>query len=101
MALSQARLSFVSWAAAWLVAVPAGSADVGSALSKRPFPSAILARPFLVGGGLSNGGGLAVVGDLLAEVRSFGGGGMAHFAVCFGVVSGRFGDEGFQGVVAA
>lgn len=56
---------------------------------------------FLAGGGLSSGGGLAGVGDLLAGKRSLGCGGRAHFPVCSGIVPGHFSDEGFEVVVAA
>jgi hypothetical protein len=56
---------------------------------------------FLAGGGLSSGGGLAGVGDLLAGVSAFGGGWRAHFPVCSGIVPGHFSDEGFEIVVAA
>jgi hypothetical protein len=82
--------------------LPRGS-SVPTAKSTQPVFNREPIRPgsflFLVGGGLSSGGGLAVVGDLLAGMRSFGGG-IAHVPICFGVVPGHFGDEGLQGVVA-
>jgi hypothetical protein len=76
--------------------------DGSSADEAQPSPSANHGwHRFLACGGLASGGGLAVVGDLLAGVRSFGRGGMAHFPDGSGVVSGHFSDEGVQGVVAA